>query len=139
MLRMMICAVLVSGLISARVWAEERQMFDPLEESKNQVIVLGDSGLTPKELHMKLEDSVVFFLNKSSSPGVNIEIDYGSKETHCASSNLVVADNGVVRSKRPIASRDFASVCFHDRGSYPLKVAGLRGKGSLIISTIVVE
>ncbi len=131
--------LLASMVFIAGALAEEVPMFEQPVESKNQVIVLADAGLRPKELHMKVEDSVVFFLNKSKSNAVNIEIDYGSKETHCATSNLVVGNKGVVKSKRPIGARDFASVCFHDRGTYPLKVSGLRGKGSIIQSTIVVE
>ena len=77
---------------------------------------------------MKVEDSILFFLNSSKDSLATIEIESLGKATHCSSSNLQIALDHEVRSQRPIGPRDFATVCFHDRGTYLYRVNGLNGK-----------
>lgn len=110
-----------------------------IPESKNKIVKFTDHGAEPQTLEMKLEDSIVFFLNDTADSLVTLEVDYGKKETHCASSNLEIAENGIVRSVRPFPPKDFASVCFHDRGTYPVKIYGLKANPKAVAATIVVQ
>ena len=110
-----------------------------IADSNNRIIKLTDAGLSPKELVMKQSDGIMFFLNASSDSLATLEIDYHGKKTHCASANLEMDPNGVVRSTRPFGPRDFASVCFPDKGRYDLTVYGLRKSPQGIKSTVVVE
>lgn len=107
--------------------------------SQNQLIKLSDDGIEPPTLRMKLEDSIVFLLNESKDSLATVRIDYGGKTTHCASSNLTVTKNKEVQSKRPFGPHDFASVCFHEKGTYPVTIFGLKKNPTGIQSQIVVE
>lgn len=110
-----------------------------LVESKNQLIVLSDNGVDQSNLRMRVADSALFLLNKTSDSLLTIEIDFGKKTTHCASTNLTIDDDNVIRSSKPFPPRDFASVCFHDPGQYPYKIYGLRGHPQGLSGTITVE
>jgi hypothetical protein len=107
-------------------------------DSQNKVITLRDSGVEPRELRMSVADSGIFFLNKTESSLATIEVDFGKKETHCASTNLEILENGVVRSSHPFQPRDFASICVHDTGTYPFKIYGLEKAPGGITGTITV-
>ena len=110
-----------------------------LVESRNQMIVLTDKGIDAPNLQMRVADSALFVLNKTSDSLLTIEIAFGKKTTHCASTNLTIGDDGVIRSTKPFAPKDFASVCFHDPGQYPYKVYGLKGKADTISGVITVQ
>jgi hypothetical protein len=101
---------------------------DDLPTAQSEIIKLTDSGVEPQNLKMRLEDSIVFVLNSSTSSLMTLEVDFGGKTTHCASANMTIAQNTSLKSKRPIGPNDFASMCFHEKGSYPFTVAGLSGK-----------
>lgn len=107
-------------------------------ESTNEVIKVSEAGLSPATLEMKREDGLVLFLNDSAESLVTLELDFGKHATHCASENLKVGDDGVIRSVAPIAPKDFATTCFHDPGTYSYTIFGLKQapqglKGSIIV------
>lgn len=108
-------------------------------ESRNKIIKLTDHGLEPKQLEMKPEDMVLFFLNDSTESLVTVEVDYGKKTMHCSGGNLKAGEDGVIRSVRPFGPKDFATVCFHDPGNYKIKVFGLKNNPKGIESTVLVE
>ncbi len=116
-----------------------QQATKTLPESRNQMIKLTDRGLEPVNLRMTTADSILFFLNDSTDALATLEIDFGSKATHCSSGNLQIDPNGLIRSVEPFGPKDFASVCFHEPGRYPVKVYGLKAKPSGILGEVIVE
>ena len=110
-----------------------------LVESKNQLLVLTDKGPETSELKMHVADSALFFLNKTTDSLLTLEVDFGKKTTHCASTNLSIGEDNIIRSSKPFATRDFASVCFHDPGQYPYKIYGLKGRPGPVSGTIDVQ
>ena len=117
---------------------DKSDVHSKVPDSKNQIMKLTDSGVVPRELHMKKEDSIVFFLNDSSDSLATLSVDFKKRTTHCASSNFKIRDDGLVTSVRPVEPRNFASVCFHDTGEYPVVVYGLK-KAQAVQAKIVVE
>ena len=107
--------------------------------SSNKIITVTDQGLEPRNLTMKIEDSIVFLLNQTNNSQMKIKVDFNGKETHCASSNLIVTKNRDVASAKPILPQDFALFCFHAKGSYPFKVSGVKGAPQGLSGNINVE
>lgn len=132
--RVMVCFGVVWVFASQTTYAET-----PLTVQFNRLVKLTDRGLQPKALNMKLDESILFFLNDTTESLATIEIDFGKKPTHCASSNLKIDQDGVIRSSRPYGPKDFASVCFHDRGNYPFTIYGLKESPQGVRGSIVVE
>ncbi len=112
---------------------------DQLPESQNQIINISEEGLQPAQLKMKKEDSIAFFLNDSNDALVTLAIDFGSLATHCSSGNLKIGEDGVMRSTKPVAPKDFASTCFHERGTYEYTVYGIGKAPEGVKGSIVVE
>lgn len=110
-----------------------------IPDSRNQIIKLTDSGVFPQELHMMQDDVIVFFLNSSTDSLATLQIDYGNKTTHCASANMKIEKDGSIRSVRPFGHDDFATVCMHDKGTYPVTVYGLKSKPQGIKASVIVE
>ena len=132
--------VLLFALPSATLAHNEGgPVFASLPESRNQIIKLSDSGLFPVNLTMKLEDSIVFLLNSTSESLVTVEIDFGGKITHCATKNLKIEKNMKLHSERPYGPGDFASFCFHEKGSYPYVIYGSPASPEGLRGAIIVE
>lgn len=108
-------------------------------ESKNHIITITESGLAPSTLRMGKDDKLAFFLNDSSDSLITIALNYNEHATHCSSGNLKIQDNGTIRSTEPIAPKDFAGSCFHDVGTYPFTVMGLKSRPEGIKGTIIIE
>lgn len=130
-------------LISSASAAEQKQPapggnISKLPDSQNQIVKLTDRGVEPSTLTMKQDDVIVFFLNESSDSLATLQVDFGMKATHCATSNLKIGDGGKVSSVRPFGPTDFASICLHDLGTYDFKVFGLKNNPKGIASKIVV-
>ncbi len=107
-------------------------------ESTNEVIKLSDAGISPPTLEMKREDGIVLFLNDTPDSLLTMELAFGKHATHCASENLKIGDDGIIRSIAPIAPKDFATTCFHDPGTYSYTIFGLKQapkglKGSIVV------
>jgi hypothetical protein len=111
----------------------------PVLESQNQMIKLTDRGIEPQILRMKVEDSIAFFFNDSADSLVTLALDFKGLATHCASQNMKIGDDGVIRSVRPVGPKDFASTCFHERGTYSFTVFGLKGDQKGLEGRIIVE
>jgi hypothetical protein len=107
--------------------------------SRTQILKVTDQGFSKKQLHMKAEDISIFFLNDTSNSNLSIKIEYGSKVMHCATKNLTIDPLGNVHSNKPFAPQDFVSVCFHDRGSYPITVYGLKSAPKGLQGEIIVD
>lgn len=110
-----------------------------IPQAQNQMIKITDKGIEPATIEMRKEDRVVFFFNDSKESLVTLDLSFGAHATHCASENLRIAKDGAVRSIKPIAPKDFATTCFHDPGSYPFTVSGVKGAGKGFTGTIVVK
>lgn len=95
-------------------------------ESSNEVIKVTAAGLSPASLELRREDGIVLFLNDTPDSLVTMDLSFGKHATHCASENLKIGDDGVIRSVAPIAPKDFATACFHDPGSYSFTIYGLK-------------
>lgn len=110
-----------------------------LEESHNQIMKFTDKGISPPVVRIKTTDSIVFFLNNSTDSLATMEVVFGEKSTHCSSSNMKIEQAGVVRSREPFGPKGFSTICFHDPGSYPVTVYGLKSNPSGEKATIIVE
>lgn len=117
----------------------EQAPIETAAESQNQLIKITDDGTASNELRMKKDDRIVFFLNDTTDSLLTLEISFGNLTTHCSSENLKIGDNGVVASTIPIVPKDFASTCFHDAGSYPYTVHGIKKFPQGLQGTIVIE
>jgi hypothetical protein len=120
-------------------WSLSEEKGLPVQVSQNQLIRLSENGIEPKELRMSLEDSILFLLNDSRNSLATVEVQFGGKTTHCASTNLAVTKDQLLRSKRPFGPHDFASLCFHERGIYPFRVFGLPSNPKGIDGVVYVE
>lgn len=114
-------------------------MVSTIPDSNNQIIKLTDTGIVPPVLHMQLSDSIVFVLNDTRESLTTVVFEFGSKQMHCAGSNLETTEDGLIRSKRPFAPRDFASTCFHEKGDYKLTAYGLKAQPNGITAHVIVE
>jgi hypothetical protein len=117
----------------------EQAAHDTLHDSQNQLVKITDSGISEATLRMKKEDRIVFFLNDTTDSLITITLAFGSLRTHCTSENLAIEEGGTIRSSQPIVPKDFASTCFHDEGSYPYTVYGLKNFPEGIKGTIIIE
>jgi len=110
-----------------------------IEDSRNQIMKFTDTGVEPRELRIRAADSILFFLNDTSDSLTTVEVEFGDRSTHCASSNMKIEDAGTIRSNKPFGPKNFATTCFHDRGTYPVTVYGLKSKNSKDVASIIVE
>lgn len=139
----LLCAAILSCLFTDNVSAAERKQAAnttvDIPESRNQIIKLTDKGLSPETLKMKVEDSIVFFLNDTDDALTSLEIEFGEKSTHCGGAKMQTGKNGKVASVRPFGPNDFTSTCFHEPGVYPFTVYGLKANPDGVKSKIFVE
>jgi hypothetical protein len=119
---------------------------------EGRIIKITDSGLEPPELIIEstptqtdttsddtLHNRVVFFLNDTTDSLITLDVDTQGKKAHCASGNLKIQESGGVRSNTPIVPKDFASTCFHNVGSYPFSVLGIKGRTAAVTGVIQVR
>lgn len=133
---LLVSPFLISIRSTAR--ADENNLL-PLPQSRNQIVKITDSGLVPSNIKMTVNDSIVLFLNSTRDSLTTLEIDFGSKKTHCASSKMVLREAGSIKSGEPFGPREFASTCFHDPGQYRFTVFGVPNFPQGLQSTIIVE
>jgi hypothetical protein len=134
---LILCVVLAYLPTYGTVEAEDSGA--PEIPGQGQMISITDAGVQPLSIAIKKGDGIAFFLNDTKDSLVTLDINYGKLTTHCASSNLSIGDDGIIRSKAPIAPKDFASTCFHDSGSYAFTVYGLKGSPAGVKGSIVIE
>ena len=95
-------------------------------ENKSHIISVPDSGLTPSTFHISKNDELGFFLNDSSHWRIRDSINYSELATGSASANVTNQDNGTIRSRELIDSKDLVGSWAHNSGSYAFTVQGLR-------------
>ena len=95
-------------------------------ENKSHIISVPDCGIVPYTLHTRKNDELGFFLNDSSNWLVTSSINYSERATDCASANVTNQDNGTIRSRELIDSKNLVGSWAHDSGSYAFTVQGLR-------------
>lgn len=108
-------------------------------ESTGHIITITDQGASPLTMRMSKDDKMAFFLNDTSDSLITISVEYHEHATHCSSGNLKINENGNIRSTEPIAPKDFASSCFHDRGTYSFTVMGLKNQPQGVRGSIIIE
>lgn len=139
------------ALSSTPNMAEARHLLSTPHEGR--VIKITDAGLEPSTLIIgskpeqteadttsdALHSRVVFFLNDTTDSLITLDVETQGKKAHCASGNLKIQESGGVRSNTPIVPKDFASTCFHNVGSYPFSVYGLKGRTAAVTGVIQVR
>ncbi len=110
-----------------------------LPESKNQTMRLTDDGIEPSTLKLRPQDSVVFLLNDTTDSLLNFELNFGEHITHCNGGILRAQEHGRVASTKPLEPRNFVTTCFHEKGSYPIVVYGMKKHPKGLTATIIVE
>lgn len=85
------------------------------QKEVNQVMVVTDQGIQPHSLDLTPSGSSVFILNKSKK-AFTLEIDFGKKKAHCASKEIEINKDGIMRTKQELKPNEFISVCFPDKG-----------------------
>lgn len=110
-----------------------------MPESKSQVMKVTDDGIDPPTLKLRPEDSVVFFLNDTTDSLLSFEIEFKDHVTHCGGGNLQVREHGIVATKQPLEPRAFNASCFHEPGTYPVRVLGLKRQPQGVEAKVVVE
>lgn len=134
----LLCIVLFY-LPSPSVSESEHEQISLAQEVQAKMVVVSEAGLDPRELRINTEERVAFFLNNSHESLMSLDVHFGDNTTHCASENLEIGDNGVVSSIKPVAPKDFATMCFHDSGTYPFTVRGVGRTSGGLQGTIIVE
>jgi hypothetical protein len=111
------------------------------ENLQNQILEVTDNGISSSEIHLMKLGSLIFFRNSTSNELLNLEIDYGQNRAYCSTGKMVLEQNGVVHSSKALQPGNFATICFSDRGKYPVRFIGgnFGGEKALYESTIVVQ
>lgn len=90
------------------------------QNETNKVLIISDNKIEPEQVDLSPAGGSVFILNKSSSPFI-LEIDFGKKKAHCASREIEMTKEGVMKTKETLKPNEFISVCFPDKGIHPVK------------------
>lgn len=99
-----------------------------VDSAEKFVIKVTEKGFEPPTLKLTHEDSSVFVVNSSKSSLLTLSMDFKGKKTHCASSNMRLSDEGILKSSEPIAPKDFALFCIPEKGEYDLIADGVSSK-----------
>lgn len=94
--------------------------------ARKELVKFTGKKLVPDSLFIAKRSCSVFLVNTAENESVTVELEYGDKRMHCHSSNLKLDDDGVFRSTKPIAPRDFAILCFPEEGEYSYTVKSVQ-------------
>jgi hypothetical protein len=111
----------------------------PVAPAIKEIVKMTENGFEPSSITLRKLDSSVFFLNSTRDSLVTIQVPFGERKSHCASPNLDIGKDGVIRSKKPIGPRDFALICFPEPGTYKVMAQGVRGGTKEIVGTVNVQ
>ena len=126
----------VTLIVSPKAYALMPWRLDPDDV---RVIEVTESGVYPRELDISTKDLFVFLLNNSHDSLITFEVDYGKHDMHCVNDNIANSTDGKARSINPLSPRDFATPCFHEPGSYPIRFYGVGGKPEPVTATVVLK
>jgi hypothetical protein len=129
----------VGILFSSLSFAAESEPLLPDVKANKVILQFSGTELQPAKLSLNKLDSSVFFVNRSAETPVTIQVDFRGKKLHCHSKNLEMTEAGFLSTKQPIASFDFAILCFPSAGSYPYEVKEVGSKGRQFKGEIVVN
>ena len=104
-----------------------------------EILEITDAGPATAELHLPRKDGSVFLLNATKDSLLSYEIDFGKKQLHCWSKNLKPQGNGIVRTVQPVGPKDFAILCFPEKGAYPVRILGLKGNPEGVSTKVIVD
>lgn len=119
--------LLLLTLIAQSAFAHDEKDLS-VENAEKLVMKVSEKGFEPTTIKFHHEDSSVFVVNSSKSSLLTLSIDFKGKKTHCASSNMILGDDGILKSSEPIALKDFALFCIPERGHYDLIAYGVSNK-----------
>jgi hypothetical protein len=83
---------------------------------------IDSSGVIPQTLELSTIGSSVFFLNSTNNSQIDLKIEFGKKKAHCATGGMKMGEDGVFRSDSPIEPSKFVTVCFPNKGNYPVNI-----------------
>ena len=124
--------------LCAEVAPEAVSKILPVAPAVKEIVKLTEGGFLPATLSLRKLDGSVFFLNATPDSLLTLQVDFRGHKTHCASPNLKIGEDGVIRSVKPIGPKDFALMCFPEIGTYKVTVEGVRGMASPVSGTIAV-
>ncbi len=110
-----------------------------LGNAEKKVMLISERGFDPPVMKLKTLDGSVFFVNSTKDSLITLDVDFGGKHAHCASGNMELSPSHALVSKAPIAPRDFALMCFPDKGEYTARAYGVKGRKEPIIGAVVVQ
>jgi len=122
---LLVCIGLFLLLTQQSLATNEQPPLVPISE--NRIIKVEENGIAPNPLEMKVSDSIIFVLNGTRDALLTLEVEYGDKMMHCTSKNLKMTEDGRIVSVKPFGPKGFASMCFHQAGTYPVTVYGVPG------------
>jgi hypothetical protein len=105
----------------------------------NKMLSVTDRGSDPGSIELERRGSLVFFRNGTSDSLVRVEVDYGARRAYCSTGRMAMGEDGTVRSRVPLQPGGFATVCFPDPGTYPVRFFGVRGKKGPVMAQVVVR
>lgn len=129
--------LVVTLSVSTMSYADDEVVQDVSAEK--EVVKVSAKGFEPAVLKLQREDASVFFVNTTQEDLLTFEIDFANRRAHCATSNLKLDSDGILRSSKPIGPKDFALTCFPEKGTYKVTVHGLHGRGGVASGSVIVE
>lgn len=135
-----LCLVLSGSARAADTLPEDKslQFDEKVEAAAKETMKLTEHGVVPSTLRLKKLDGSVFFVNSTKAGLATVEVSFGERRVHCASENMKF-ENGVMHSLKPIGPRDFALMCFPDKGTYTVTVHGVDGTSKAYSGQVIVE
>jgi hypothetical protein len=116
--------------MSVGVLVSEKNAYADTEEEHasevraKEILKVTPNGLVPSLVTLNHLDGSVFFYNATETDLITFEVDWGKRSAHCASQNLQLTEQGVLKTVRPIQPGNFGIVCFPAPGKYPVRVYG---------------
>lgn len=110
----------------------------PLESPEKETVKLTENGFEPRVITLRKLDGSIFFVNTTRAGLATLEVAFGAHRAHCASDNMKF-ENGKMSSIKPVGPRDFALMCFPDKGTYSMTVRGVDGTAKAFTGSVIVE
>ena len=110
-----------------------------IESAQKEVVKVTSKGLEPSTMKLSKLDASVFFVNATKDSLVTVDVNFGGKKAHCASSNMKFNTEGHMHSVEPVGPKDFALMCFPEKGTYPVQVFGVLPNNQPLNGAVIVE
>jgi hypothetical protein len=123
-MRKLITTLSILSLFPSLVFAHDEFAL-PVDSAEKLVLKVTENGFEPKSITLHQEDASVFVVNSSKASLLTLSIDFKGKKSHCASSNLAMSKDGILKSTEPVGTKDFAVFCLPEIGDYEVIAYGL--------------